>query len=93
MKVTPAIINAEFIGTWAKVARSTNPSCRGIFGAVINETKNTLTLLNGGRSRVIAKSDNIFHFTFPDKTVVAIEGSLLVGRPEDRLKKHIRRLW
>jgi ribonuclease P protein subunit POP4 len=93
MKVTPAIINAEFIGTWARVARSTNPSCRGISGTVTNETRNTLTLLRDGQSRILSKSDNVFHFTFPDETVVAIEGSLLLGRPEDRLKKHIRRLW
>jgi ribonuclease P protein subunit POP4 len=93
MKVTPAIINAEFIGTWAKVAKSTNPSCKGITGMVTDETRNTLTLLKNGRSRILAKNDNVFHFTFADKTVVAIEGSLLVGRPEDRLKKRVRRLW
>ena len=93
MKVTPAIVNGEFIGTWAKIAKSTNPCCKGIAGRVTDETKNTLTLLDNGHSKIVPKSNNVFHFTFPDRTIVSIEGSLLVGRPEDRLKKHIRRLW
>ncbi len=93
MKVTPQIINDEFIGTWAEVAKSTNPSCRGTCGTVTDETKNTFTLADSSRSRILAKRDNVFRFTFPDRTVVSIEGQLLVGRPEDRLKKHVRRLW
>ncbi len=93
MKVTPQIINDEFIGMWAKVGRGTNLSCKGICGIVTDETKNTFTLTDHRRSKILSKRDNVFHFTFPDRTVVSIEGQLLVGRPEDRLKKHLRRLW
>jgi ribonuclease P protein subunit POP4 len=39
------------------------------------------------------KDSSVFHFKFPDGTVVEIDGKLLVGRPEDRLKKRVRRLW
>lgn len=93
MRVRASIVSAEFIGTWAKIAESTNSYCKGISGRVIDETRNTLTIVHRGKSGIFSKRDNIFHFTFPDKTTVAIEGSLLMGRPEDRLKKHIRRLW
>ena len=31
----------------------------------------------------------IFQFTLPDETVVEVDGKLLVGRPEDRIKKKI----
>ncbi|MEM3627765.1 MAG: ribonuclease P protein component 1 [Candidatus Bathyarchaeia archaeon] len=95
MKVTPDIIRYEFIGTKAKVAKSTNPSCVGLAGKVIDETRNTFTILHEheGKRKIIVKDSAVFHFSFPDGTVVEIDGKLLVGRPEDRLKRRLRRLW
>lgn len=95
MKVTPDIIRYEFIGTTAKIAKSSNPSYVGLVGKVIDETRNTFTLLHEleGKRRTIIKDSAVFHFSFSDGTVVEIDGKLLVGRPEDRLKKHLRRLW
>ena len=93
MKVTPAVIKEEFIGLEAKVAKSRNPSLEGISGTVIDETRNTFTILHEGKRKKIIKDIAVFHFSFPDGTVVEINGKLLVGRPEDRLKKRVRRLW
>jgi ribonuclease P protein subunit POP4 len=93
VKVTPDIIRGEFIRIQAKVARSSNTSCVGISGKVTDETRNTFTILCQGKDKVIAKNCSVFDFSFYDGTVVEINGNLLVGRPEDRLKKHIRRLW
>jgi len=93
MKVTPDIIRYEFIGTEAKVVKSTNRSCVGVRGRVIDETRNTFTILHNGKRKMIVKDLSIFHFKFSDGTVVEIDGKLLVGRPEDRLKKHVKRLW
>lgn len=93
MKVTPDIIRCEFIGAQAKVARSKHRDYAGISGKIIDETRNTFTILSNGMRKAIVKESAIFHFTFPDRTVVEINGRLLVARPEDRLKKHIRRLW
>jgi ribonuclease P protein subunit POP4 len=93
MKVTPDIIRYELIGTEAKVVKSTNRSCMRIHGKVIDETRNTFTILHNGKRKMIVKDSSIFHFKFSDGTVVEIDGKLLVGRPEDRLKKHVKRLW
>lgn len=93
MKVTPDIVRSEFIGTEAKVSRSSHHDCIGASGKVIDETRNTFTILNNENKRAIVKESAIFHFKYPDGTIVEIDGKLLVGRPEDRLKKHIRRLW
>ena len=94
MKVTPDIIRYEFIGTEVKVAKSTNRDCVGLRGKVIDETRNTFIIqCKDGRQKMIVKDSSVFHFKFRDGTVVEIEGKLLVGRPEDRLKKRIRRLW
>jgi len=93
MKVTSDIIRYEFIGIEAKVVKSRHPNYVGIVGKVIDETKNMFTILHNGKRKKIIKDSVIFHFTFPDATTVEIDGKLLVGRPEDRLKKRIRRLW
>lgn len=93
MRVTPDIIRYEFIGTEVKVARSTHRGYVGLRGKIIDETRNTFTLLHNGKRKVVVKEASFFHFKFSDGTVVEIDGKLLVGRPEDRLKKRVRRLW
>ncbi len=93
MKVTPAIVQDEFIGLKAKVVRSSNPTYEGIDGKIIDETRNTFIMLQGNRRKTIVKDQAVFSFTLPDDTIVEIDGEALVGRPEERLKKRIRRLW
>jgi ribonuclease P protein subunit POP4 len=93
MRVTPEIVRCELIGTEARIAQSTHPEYRGLAGRIIDETRNTFTVLGENGRKTVVKSSNIFHFKFSDGTVVEIEGNLLLGRPEDRLKKSIRRLW
>jgi ribonuclease P protein subunit POP4 len=93
MKITPDIIRGEFIGTESTVAGSQHADYVGIRGKVINETKNTFTIFHAGRAKNIVKDSAVFHFKFSDGTVVEIDGKLLVGRSEDRLKKSVKRLW
>lgn len=93
MKVTPDIIRYEFIGTQAKVAKSRHPGYAGISGKIIDETRKTFTILHEGKRKIVVKDSAVFRFRFSDGTIVEIEGKILLGRPEDRLKKRIRRLW
>jgi ribonuclease P protein subunit POP4 len=93
VKVTPAIIRHEFIGTEGKIAESPHADYVGIRGKVIGETKNTFTFLHKGKAKSIVKNSAVFNFDFSDGTIVEIDGRLLVGRPEDRLKKTMKRLW
>jgi ribonuclease P protein subunit POP4 len=93
MKVTSDIIRAELLGTEAKVSRSVHPGYVGLSGKMIDETRNTFTILHEGKRKRVIKSSAVFRFKFSNGTVVEIDGKLLVGRPEDRLKRHVRRLW
>ena len=93
MKITPDIIRYEFIGTGAEIARSPHGGYVGLGGIVVGETKNTFTLLSEGQAKNIIKELAVFNFTFDDGTIAEIDGKLLVGRSEDRLKKSIKRLW
>lgn len=93
MKVTSSIVQDEFIGLEAKVVRSLNPHVVGIAGRVVDETRNTLTVLHRDKRKVVTKDTAVFDFVMQDGTVVEIDGKVIVGRPEDRIKKRPRRLW
>jgi RNase P/RNase MRP subunit p29 len=93
MKVTPDILRYEFIGAKGLVAASPNTNLMGVSGLVVGETRNTFALKNMGITRSVIKEAATFDFTFNDGTVVEIDGKLLVGRSEDRLKKSVKRLW
>jgi ribonuclease P protein subunit POP4 len=93
MKVTPDIIRHEFIGTQAKVAKSRHSGYVGISGEVVDETRNSFAILHQGKKKRVIKDSSFFHFKFSDGTIIEIDGKLLVGKPEDRLKKQIKRLW
>ncbi|MCW4028662.1 MAG: ribonuclease P protein subunit [Candidatus Bathyarchaeota archaeon] len=93
MIITPDIIRYEFIGAHAQVAKSLHRDYIGVGGQVIGETKNTFTFQNEGKTRSVIKESAIFNFQFDDGTIVEIDGKLLVGRSEDRLKKSVKRLW
>ena len=93
MRITPTILQHEFIGLNAEVVESPNPSYVGIKGQVLNETRNTLVILHNNKKTMIIKNVAVFHFTMPDGTIVEIDGKVIVGRPENRIKKRVRRRW
>jgi ribonuclease P protein subunit POP4 len=93
MNVTPSIVQHEFIGLEATVVKSSNPHVVGISGEVVDETRNTFTILQNDNKKVVVKDTSVFNFVLPDGTVVEIDGKVIMGRPEDRIKKRPRRLW
>jgi len=93
VKATAAVVQDEFIGLNAKVVKSNNPSYVGISGQVINETRNTFVIRQKNEDKVVVKEAAVFQFTLPNGTVVEIEGKVILGRPEDRVKKRTKRRW
>jgi len=93
MPITPKnIVRHELISLPVTIAKSTDPTQRGLRGRVIDETYNTLKIeTKDGKEKTIPKKNCIFIFTLPDKTKIQVDGLLLVGRPEDRVKKKFPR--
>lgn len=95
MTITPrSIVRHELIGLHVRIAKSSDPTHAKISGRVIDETYNTLkieTAKKPAREKTIPKRNSIFIFTLPNKTKVQVDGRLLVGRPEDRIKKKFAR--
>jgi len=61
-------------------------------GEVVGETRNMLKILrDDGRMVMLPKKTHLFEFELPSRERVLVEGEVLVGRPEERLKKKLRR--
>jgi len=93
MKIAPVILQHELIGLNARVVKSLHPDYVGIAGRVIDESRNTLVIRHENKRKTVTKRVAVFHFTMPDGTVIEVDGKAIVGRPEDRVKKRIRRRW
>ena len=85
------ILQNEIIGLEAEVLSDSNPENINIRGRVIDETMKTFVIRGTGTWR-IAKKDAVFKFLL-DGVAVKVEGKALVGRPEDRVKKKIKKKW
>lgn len=88
-----SIINDELIGLHTHVIASSDPSQVCNEGKIIDETRKMFIIKRGNRTIKVPKSVAVFDFTLPDSTVVRVDGKILIGRPEERLKKSLRRRW
>ena len=92
MKRTPQnILQHELIGLKAKVAWSRNPCQIGLEGIIIDETMNTITLRTVRGPKMVLKEHVRLLLELPGGVKILVEGAELKGRPEDRLKKRVRR--
>jgi ribonuclease P protein subunit POP4 len=91
--VTPRnIVRHELIGLDVEVVRSSNACQSSVSGRVVDESRNTLMIKQGETVKRIAKHDALFKFKLP-QGCVEVEGSALVSRPEDRVKRKSKRRW
>ncbi len=82
-------MRAILLGREVEVEGSSNPSCIGIAGTIVDETANTLFVeaYDGSLKRLI-KKDVILRIGG-----VRIDGASIVGRPELRIKKRDKKKW
>ncbi len=86
------ILRHELIGLEAGVVRSRNPSHRAVEGFIVDESMKTLVIEQDGESKRVPKRDATFIIKLPSG-LVEVEGAAMYGRPEDRVKKKIKRRW
>ncbi len=87
MSITPKnLVKHELIGLEVKIIESKN-SLNEISGRVVDETYSTFIIDIKGKDKVMIKKDCIFLFILPDKKKVQVNGKVIIGRPEDRIKK------
>jgi len=81
MRTAENLVQHELIGLPVKNGK--------IIGKVVWETRNTLTIETEKGERTLEKKSGIFVFSI-GKQNVEVDGNLLIGRPEDRIKKNKR---
>ena len=87
------ITRHELIGLDAKVEEDSNLNNLSISGEVVDETREILVIREKGKDKRIAKRNAVFIFLTPQCETIRVEGSTILGRPEDRVKKKIKRKW
>ena len=80
--------NQSWIGRSMTVTSSTDPTLVGRQGTVVDETRNTVALLEGDQHLVLNKAS--ISFTVDDADVV-IQGAMVGQRPEDRIHRTYRK--
>lgn len=83
------ILRHELIGLYAKVVDATHEGYK-LSGKIVDETKNTLsieTTESAKKTKIIPKNCVVLELALDDGSVVRVDGRLLVGRPEERIKK------
>ena len=78
----------EFIGKHIKIIDSKDLGMIGIEGIVVDETKNTFTILSNGKEKIIPKAPNTFIF----EKKYMIKGTFINIRHVDRIKKLKRKI-
>ena len=81
-----SIANQSWIGRDLVVTASQDRSLIGRNGLVVDESRETITLLEGGREIILGKSSIEFNIGGSDSTIV---GALMRQRAEERIyRKH-----
>jgi ribonuclease P protein subunit POP4 len=76
----------ELIGLKVKIIKSTDPELIDKKGIIVDETKNTFKIKINNIKKIIAKKTAIFEFEIKEQKI-KIEGSKIIFRPEDRIKR------
>lgn len=87
MTIKDYITRYEFIGTNALIEYGSIDCQRKVSGKIIFETKNTISLDNNFKKYIIPKKTiQRLSLIFKDE-ICNMNGSMILGRPEDRLLK------
>ena len=94
MPITPQnVLHHELIGLKVKIVRSSDRNLVNMTGVIIDETKKTLVILSNQQEKRISKRIVKLHIVLPNGNIIEVNGRTLLGQPENRVKKTIRRKW
>ncbi len=82
----------ELIGLNVKIKNCRDPGWIGKSGLILDETKNTFLIKINEKEKKIAKKTAIFEFELSGKKIT-LDGSKIVYKPEDRIKKVRWKNW
>lgn len=87
------IVRHELISLEAEIVKSTDAKKQGVKGVIIDETKKMLLLRTKAGEKLVEKAICTFRLALPNGKKVDVNGALLSGRPEERIKKKFPQKW
>jgi ribonuclease P protein subunit POP4 len=94
MRIAPEnIVRHELTGLSTHVVESKDPNLTCRRGIILGETREMMHLDTMSGIVSVPKSVCVFDITLPNGAVVRVDGNVLRGRPEDRMKKRLNRSW
>ena len=84
------LVQRTWIGLEIAVVEARNKSLVGLKGKVVDESKEMLTVQTATGEKKVVKEQARFQVYDQDKQFL-VDGKLLVGRPEERIKKRFGR--
>ena len=85
------ILQHEIIGLDAEITESRDMGLVGMSGRILDETRQTVTLLHKNQRVMVPKNVAVFQLVLPNGEIVQVHGVMLLGRPEDRVKSRMER--
>jgi len=86
------LVYHELLGLPVRVVSSLDPGVEGLRGVVVGETLKTILVRSGDRVVTTFKVGTRYRFTLPEAgEVVEVDGDMLFGRPEDRVRRMLKR--
>ncbi len=83
-------LTKSLIGLKVSIARSSSKDWEGIKGIIKDETFNLLVIETDNKILSIPKSNQVFELEIDDGSKIQVDGKLLEGNPEHRIKKKLK---
>jgi ribonuclease P protein subunit POP4 len=83
------ILRHELIGLQCTIKEASNKAQRGLNGKIVDENMKSIVIESNGR-KMIPKKGTTFAVKLSNK-IVEIDGNFIIARPEDRIKKKIKK--
>ena len=83
------IARHELIGIEVRIEKSSDKSKEKIEGVIIDETQKTVVIRTANGTAIIPKEECVLELRIPSGDLVSINGKILYGRPEERIKKRL----
>jgi ribonuclease P protein subunit POP4 len=84
------LLREGLIGAKVSITGSRNNDAIGFAGVVVDESRDMITIDCDGEKKRFIKDQQTFAFKINDLTIT-VEGNMLAGRPEERIKKWLTR--
>jgi len=87
------LIRHELVGLETHIVGSRDPGHVSRRGKIVAESREMIQLDTEDGDILLPKNVCVFEIKLPSGDVIRVDGDLLRGRPEDRLKKRQSRRW